>query len=88
VILHHGRVLLHRPVAAIGSRVRMMHSASPPPSNAQGLLYSEPAVGGFWSVWQDASEGGGMLDLEVLFNAIVARPELAQTMFGAAGGAA
>src|SRR5688500_1441763 len=41
VILHQGRVLLDRTLAEIGARVRMMHSASAPPTDAPGLLYAE-----------------------------------------------
>jgi ABC-2 type transport system ATP-binding protein len=75
VVLHHGRVLLHRTLAEIGARVRMTQQPSPPAPNSPGLLFSEPTVGGFWSVWQGG--GDGPLDLEVLFNAIIAKPEIA-----------
>jgi hypothetical protein len=37
-------------------------------------------------VWQGG--GDGPLDLEVLFNAIVARPEIAQSMAAPTGGVA
>jgi ABC-2 type transport system ATP-binding protein len=88
VILHHGRVLLHRTLAEIAARIRMTQSASPPSADAPGLLFTEPTVGGFWSVWQDTEAADGPLDLEVLFNAIVTRPGLADTVFGATGVAA
>jgi ABC-2 type transport system ATP-binding protein len=87
VILHQGRVLLDRTLAEIGARVRMMHSASAPPADASGLLYAEPTVGGYWSVWQDSDADDGPLDLEVLFNAVVARPDVA-ALFKPAGGVA
>jgi ABC-2 type transport system ATP-binding protein len=80
VILHRGRVLLDCTLAEIGSRIRMAHTGSPPTSGAAGLLFTEPAVGGFWSVWQDTSAGDGPLDLEVLFNAVVARPDIASLL--------
>lgn len=86
VILHEGRVLLNRTLAEIGARLHMTQGASPPPADAPNLLFSEPAVGGFWSVWRGG--GDGPLDLEVLFNAIVANPRLAQSEFAAKGGAA
>jgi ABC-2 type transport system ATP-binding protein len=86
VILHHGRVLLHATLAEIGARLRMTQQPSPPAANSPGLLFSEPAVGGFWSVWQGG--GDGPLDLEVLFNAVVAKPELARSAAAATGGAA
>jgi hypothetical protein len=50
------------------------------------LLFSEPTVGGFWSVWRGGGEGP--LDLEVLFNAIVANPDLVDSVFAKAGGVA
>jgi ABC-2 type transport system ATP-binding protein len=81
VLLHHGRVLLNRTLAEIGARIRMTHSVSPPAAGARGLVFSEPAVGGFWSVWQDSGAGEGPLDLEVLFNALVSKPELATSLF-------
>jgi len=87
VILHQGRVLLDRTLAEIGARVRMTHSVSPPPQGAPGLLFCEQAVGGYWAVWQDSKAGEGPLDLEVLFNTVVARPDLATSLF-ATGGAA
>jgi ABC-2 type transport system ATP-binding protein len=85
VILHEGKVLLNRTLAEIGARLHMTQQASPPPADAPNLLFSEPAVGGFWSVWRGG--GDGPLDLEVLFNAIVAKPQLAESEF-ATGGAA
>jgi ABC-2 type transport system ATP-binding protein len=84
VILHQGRVLFKRSLSEIGSRIRMMHSASPPERGAPGLLFSEPAVGGFWSVWQDDGSTAGTLDLEVLFNALIAQPEIGTSVFGPA----
>jgi ABC-2 type transport system ATP-binding protein len=86
VILHQGRVLLNRTVAEIGRELHMTQQSSPPASDAPGLLFSEPAVGGFWSVWRGG--GDGPLDLEVLFNAVVAKPALAHSLFAATGGVA
>jgi len=86
VILHQGRVLLNRTLAEIATRLHMTQQTSPPPANAPNLLFSEPAVGGFWSVWRGGADGP--LDLEVLFNAIVANPHLALSEFAATGDAA
>jgi ABC-2 type transport system ATP-binding protein len=85
VILHQGRVLLNRTLAEIGAQLHMTQQTSPPAAGAPDLLFSEPTVGGFWSVWRGGGEGP--LDLEVLFNAIVAKPELARA-FATTGGAA
>jgi ABC-2 type transport system ATP-binding protein len=86
VILHQGRVLLNRTLAEIGARLHMTQQTSPPPADAPNLLFSEATVGGFWSVWRGGADGP--LDLEVLFNAIVAKPQLAATEFVTTGGAA
>jgi ABC-2 type transport system ATP-binding protein len=86
VILHQGRVLLNSTLAEIGAQLHMTQQSSPPVAGTPNLLFSEPTVGGFWSVWRGGGEGP--LDLEVLFNAIVAKPELAQSVLAATGGAA
>jgi ABC-2 type transport system ATP-binding protein len=85
VILHEGHVLLNRTLAEIGQSLRMTHTVSPPPADAPNLLLTEPAVGGFWSVWEESSAGDGPLDLEVLFNAVVKRPDLASAVFERVG---
>ncbi len=85
VILHQGRVLLNRTLAEIGAKVHMTQQTSPPASGESNLLFSEPTIGGFWSVWRGG--GDGPLDLEVLFNAIVANPKIASVL-AAQGGAA
>ena len=86
VILHQGRVLLNRTLAEIGAQLHMTQQASPPAAGTPNLLFSEPTVGGFWSVWRGG--GDGPLDLEVLFNAIVAKPDLAQSVVAATRGVA
>jgi ABC-2 type transport system ATP-binding protein len=86
VILHRGRVLVNASLADIGARVHMTQSSSPPAAGTPNLLFSEPTVGGFWSVWRGGGEGP--LDLEVLFNAIVAKPEIVDSVFAKAGGVA
>jgi sodium transport system ATP-binding protein len=84
VILHQGRVLLNSTLGDIGARLHMTQQPSPPAANTPDLLFSEPAIGGFWSVWRGG--GDGPLDLEVLFNAVVTQPELIRSV--CAGGVA
>jgi ABC-2 type transport system ATP-binding protein len=88
VILHDGAILFNRSIAEITSRIRMSHTGTRPDPNAQGLLHTEPAVGGFWSVWKDRDANDGRLDLEVLFNTIVSNPALGRSLFAAEGAAA
>ena len=88
VILHDGAVLLNRSIAEITSRIRMSHSPTRPDPKADGLLHTEPAIGGFWSVWKDSDASDGTLDLEVLFNTIVSNPALGRSLFATQGEAA
>jgi ABC-2 type transport system ATP-binding protein len=85
VMLHRGRIALNRSLSEIGSRIRMTLGPSPPDSRAEHLIYSEPSVGGFWSVWDDAGPTDEQLDLEVLFNALVTRPERCASVLGTDG---
>jgi ABC-2 type transport system ATP-binding protein len=87
VILHEGKVLLRHSLGDISARIRMQHMASRPTDDAPGLLHWEPAVDGFWTVWRDTSASGGQIDLEVLFNTVVSRPDLCRSVLGAEGAA-
>jgi ABC-2 type transport system ATP-binding protein len=84
VILHRGRVVFNYTLAEIAAKIRMEHTTSPPASGSPRLLFSEPAVGGFWSVWEDTSGNDNLLDIEVLFNTVIANPERCASIFGAA----
>ena len=76
VIIHEGKVLFNYSIDEISTHLRMTHTPSKPSNDADGLLHTEPAVGGFWSVWSDGTASEGPLDLEVLFNTVISRPEL------------
>lgn len=85
VILHQGKVLLNRSMTELSSRIRMTHTPTRPDTNADGWLYSEPGVGGFRTVWQDNTAGDGLIDLEVLFNTVISRPDIYASLFEKAG---
>lgn len=87
VILHEGRVLLSRSLSEIADRVRMQLVPTRPAAGEDGLLYCEPAVDGFWTVWEDSGGVGGQIDLEVLFNTTVSQPGVFAHLFGGEGGA-
>lgn len=87
VILHQGEVLLNQSMEDISSRIRMSHSPTRP-EETSGLLYCEQVMGGFWSVWADAESPGGHIDLEILFNTVIANPALPRTLFHQHGVAA
>lgn len=83
VILHEGAVLFNYTLAQVTSQLRMSHSIARPDDNAEGLLYSEPTVGGFSAVWKDKNAADGRVDLEVLFKSVIASPETYSSLFGA-----
>lgn len=85
VVLHAGKVLLNQRMAAISAGIRMQHTPTRPDSDGNGLLYSEPGVGGYWSVWRGNTLDEGRIDLEVLFNTIISQPQLFKDMFPTAG---
>jgi ABC-2 type transport system ATP-binding protein len=87
VILHQGNVLLSQTMAEIAARISIQHSAARPAETAEGLLYCEATVGGFWSVWEAVDAADNQIDLEVLFNTVTSRPEVCRNLFAAQQGA-
>jgi ABC-2 type transport system ATP-binding protein len=85
VVLHDGRVLFNHSMSDVTSRIRMTHTPTRPEGGESGLLYREPALGGIWSVYQDATAEDGHVDLEVLFNTVITKPELYSSVFDARG---
>lgn len=84
VILHRGSVLFQQTMADIAATIRMSHSVSRPAADSPGLLYCEQAVGGYWSIWSDGAQEG-LIDVEVLFNAVVSNPAIYASSFGEQG---
>jgi len=87
VILHEGKVLFNHSLTEVASRIRMEHAVSKPKPDADKLLYCEPAVGGYWTVWAESDEDG-RIDLEILFNTVIAKPHLYGAVFAERGIAA
>lgn len=75
LVLHDGRVLFDGGVSELSGSIRISVGTGRPDDNGKGLLYAEPTVGGFASVWKDANAGDGHLDLEILFKAVITRPD-------------
>ena len=80
-ILHEGKVLFEHGMAEVNERIHMTRSNTPPAQDTEGLIYSEAAVGGYWSVWKGADIEGGPIDLEILFNTVISRPEVYTELF-------
>lgn len=87
-ILHEGKVLFEHGMAEVGDRIRMTRSNTPPAADSDGLIYSEAAVGGYWSVWKGTDPDGGPIDLEILFNTVISRPDVYTEVFRSEGGPA
>ena len=83
VILHEGRVLLNRSIAAIGDNLSTTFETSRPQDGAGELLYVERTVGGFGAVRKDPGAGDRRLDLELLFKAVIASPDACSEIFHA-----
>lgn len=84
-ILHEGRVLFEHGMAQVHDRLHMTRSTTPPSAEAEGLIYSEAAVGGYWAVWKGPDLNGGPIDLEILFNTVISRPDIYTEVFSAEG---
>ena len=82
VILHEGKVLFNRSLAAASASLRTAREPSRPDEDADGLIYVEPAVGGFATVRRDRSAGDHRLDLELLFKAVITNPDTCAGILG------
>lgn len=85
IILHEGKVLFEHSIEEIHAHIHMTHTNSPPMSDAPGLLYNEAVVGGYWSVWSGEDISGGSIDLEVLFNTFITKPDIYDKIFATQG---
>jgi ABC-2 type transport system ATP-binding protein len=81
VILHEGSVLFNHTVTQVTDNLRMSHSTSRPEEGQDALLFSEPTVGGFSTVWRDPNAGDRRLDLELLFKAVISSPDTYASLF-------
>lgn len=86
-ILHEGKVLFEHDMAEVNEHIHMTRSTTPPAADTEGLIYSEAAVGGYWAVWKGPDINGGPLDLEILFNTVISRPEVYAEVFKTEGAA-
>ena len=80
-ILHEGKIIFEHSMVEISDNLHMSRSVTPPSDDSENLLYSEAGVGGYWSVWKGPDEHGGPVDLEILFNTVISRPDIDDTVF-------
>ncbi len=81
LILDQGRIIFRQSMEDVGRRISLYFSQAEP--DAKECLYYEPTIGGF-AVLNEASLGGGNIDLEVLFNAVLRDPARFDAIFGGA----
>ena len=74
IILNEGQILFSHSMAEVTEHIRMTYTAAPPAAGEPGLIYTQTAVGGYCSVWLGKDEHP--VDLEVLFNAVIANPQI------------
>ena len=86
VVLHEGKVLVNRSIAAIGASLRTSFETRRPEAGTDELLHVEPAVGGFAAVRKDRSAGDHRLDLELVFKAVITSPGAFTGVLGAETG--
>jgi ABC-2 type transport system ATP-binding protein len=78
IILDQGRVIFQRSMEEVGRRLRMSLEREP-----QGeALYAEATLGGYVVVRENRDGDESRVDLEVLFNAVIANPERVRELFG------
>ena len=83
VVLHEGQILFNRSMSAVSGCLRTSLETSRPEPGRDGLLYFEPAVGGYAAVRKDTEAAERRLDLELLFKAVITRPDACSEIFHA-----
>lgn len=82
VFLDQSRILLQQNMDIINTRLMCEREFSQP----QNALYSQPGLDGYAAVYENTSGVETQVNLELLFNFVTSKPEVAQTLLG--GGAA
>ena len=85
IILHQGRIMFKHSLGEVCERIHMTRTLTPPVVDTDDLIYTEAAVGGYWSVWKGADNAGGPIDLEILFNMAISRPDIYAELFNGRG---
>ena len=86
VVLHEGRILFDRSISDVSAGLRTSVETSRPEAGMDGLLYFEPSVGGYAAVRKAAGTAERRLDLELLFKAVITRPDVCSELFPAEEG--
>jgi len=85
IILDEGRVILQHPLSSVGTRLRAAVESAEPTDD--GALYVEKTLGG-WAVLRENTGGEESgVDLETLFNAVIAEGGRVRALFEQAAAA-
>lgn len=76
LIIDNSRTLLNASIGEIGSRLAFEVS-----SNVDGALYWQPTINGNMVVFPNDGTKETMVDIEMLFNAVLMAPERIAAMF-------
>jgi ABC-2 type transport system ATP-binding protein len=79
VLLDQGRILFHRPLSEIARCLRFSSHADP--AGEKDALYSEKTPLGLKSVFRNATGEDSAVDLEILFNAVIEKPQAVGSAF-------
>jgi ABC-2 type transport system ATP-binding protein len=78
IILDEGRVIFQRSLEEIGRRLQMSLEREPPGE----ALYTEATLGGYVVVRENRTSDETRIDLEVLFNTVIANRDRVRELFG------
>ncbi|MGM9804797.1 MAG: ABC transporter ATP-binding protein, partial [Muribaculaceae bacterium] len=77
VVIDNSRTLLNASIADISSRLTFEVS-----NNVEGAIYWQPTINGNMVVRPNDGNGETMVDVEMLFNAVMMAPERIAQIFG------
>ena len=75
-ILENGRIVFQQSIEDIDARLGVSVSAQEHPES----LYAEKTMGGYASIVAQGGDAGARVDLELLFNAVTAKPDAIQSL--------
>jgi ABC-2 type transport system ATP-binding protein len=78
IILDQGRVIFQRSLQEVGRRLTMSLEREPPGE----ALYAEATLGGYVVVRENRGSEESRMDLEALFNTVIANPDRVRELFG------
>ena len=79
VMIENGQVILNQNLETIEKNLTIKRSQEKP--SEEDLIYLEKVINGFTTVTTGKNELSGEMDLEILFNAVLANPEKIQAIF-------